>query len=277
MKATLKIVSATVLAASFAQSAENANNEHGNMNPDFFDQSILMQPNIESIGNQILNDDIHTAIQLSLQSEQEFSKKDIEEQLKDFVIAESINEAKTTNQINSDRIFALQLKDGDFNDAYYDEDYLKAVALSLEENNKPKNPIEIKDIERPDIIVNDQLFRDAGDFLNELRTYIENKHKNDISYKEYYAICLNIDSEEELIGQLENNLEDLGHQERISLARKKEDLKFLKDIKSFMDAEQKITKSIDEEYLNLDRVKALMDKFNINAKNAQEILDALGM
>lgn len=258
MKKVIKIVCVSILGATVTQSAEKN---------DLFGQSIMMDPNHRQIENQLWDHDTHAAIQLSLENEKDEELKDIHEQFEAIAIAESADEEKKRIQIEKDEIFALQFNHGNFDESIYDESILKAIALSLEENYMPKQPIEIKEVEPADIIVNDQLVLNAGHFLSQLREQIIQK------YPEFVKISKVLKSEEELLERLLSD--SLLSIDQIDMA--KINISVYKKQLSDLEEEFEITQNINKEFNSIDLLKALTEKFSISKKNAQEILDTLGM
>ena len=258
MKKVIKIVCVSILGATVTQSAEKN---------DLFGQSIMMDPNHRQIENQLWDHDTYAAIQLSLEDEKDKELKDIHEQFEAIAIAESADEEKKRIQIEKDEIFALQFNHGNFDESIYDESILKAIALSLEENYMPKQPIEIKEVEPADIIVNDQLVLNAGHFLSQLREQIIQK------YPEFVKISKVLKSEEELLERLLSD--SLLSIDQIDMA--KINISVYKKQLSDLEEEFEITQNINKEFNSIDLLKALTEKFSISKKNAQEILDTLGM
>lgn len=258
MKKTIKIVCVSILSATVTQSAEKN---------DLFGQSIIMDPNHRQIQNQLWDHDTYAAIQLSLEDEKNQELRDLHEQFEAIAIAESADEEKKRIQIKKDELYALQINHSNLDESIYDESFLKAIALSLEENYMPKQPIEIKEIEPSDIIVNDQLVLNAGHFLAQLREQIIQK------YPEFVKISKALKSEEELLERLLSD--SLLSIDQIEMA--KINIAVYENQLTDLENKFKITENINKEFASIDIIKTLAEKFSINKKNAQEILDTLGM
>lgn len=286
MKTAIKLASIGLITTSIAQSAQDPRFLSGNANPNNgLGQSILLDP---TIGDKILEDDIATALAISLQeyetnmitkaqaeSKNEEKKNDLDDISKIFnniALIESIEAEENKNkieknkkQIEADELFARQIQSsGNLDQSYYGDEFIKAIELSLQ-SNFPEAPVEVKAPEIPDIKI-EGIIGEAGKFLAKLH--------NDLiktDYPDYYELLKELEEATQTLDQMES-MDDVNHMDIITKQRQIEILK-----NKVNEEEKIISAELRANYDALDKVRALMRKFNINEKNAKEILIALDL